>query len=167
VIASEPREPAAVGTARLRAALRAAPNRLICTPCGDGARPRIDANIRRYGRRFRVVRLERLVRTGRTSPRRHVRPIPIRSRPSWCRHSDCASKGCPMADDEDEGEEMPVELYEDARRLTQLFRQEEERRKTPPGDTLNARACCCSEASGGRCRGRRMGAFAGPGLVLR
>jgi hypothetical protein len=47
------------------------------------------------GRRFRVVRLERLVRTGRTSPRRHVRPIPIRSRPSWCRHSDCASKGCP------------------------------------------------------------------------
>ncbi len=72
-----------------------------------------------------------------------------------------------MADDEDEGEEMPVELYEDARRLTQLFRQEEERRKTPPGDTLNARACCCSEASGGRCRGRRMGAFAGPGLVLR
>jgi hypothetical protein len=38
VIASEPHEPAAVGTSRLRAALRAAPNRLICTPCGDGAR---------------------------------------------------------------------------------------------------------------------------------
>ena len=30
VIASEPHEPAAVGTARLRAALRAAPNGLIC-----------------------------------------------------------------------------------------------------------------------------------------
>jgi hypothetical protein len=50
VIASEPREPAAVGTARLRAALRAAPNGLICTPCGDSARPRREANIRRSGR---------------------------------------------------------------------------------------------------------------------
>ena len=38
-----------------------------------------------------------------------------------------------MADDEDEGGEMPVELYEDARRLAQLFRQQEERRKTRPG----------------------------------
>ena len=34
-------------TARLRAAtLRATPNGLICTPCGDGVRPRRDANIR-------------------------------------------------------------------------------------------------------------------------
>ena len=50
VIASEPDEPAAVGTRRLRAALRAAPNGLICTPCDDGARPRKGANIRRYVR---------------------------------------------------------------------------------------------------------------------
>jgi len=35
-----------VGTRRLRAALRAAPNGLICTPRDDGARPRRGANIR-------------------------------------------------------------------------------------------------------------------------
>jgi hypothetical protein len=40
-------------------------------------------------------------------------------------------QGLPVADDEDE--EMPVELDGDARRLAQLFRQEEEQRKTRPG----------------------------------
>ena len=47
VIASEPAPGPAAGAARPCAAvLRTAPNRLICTRCGDGARPRRDANIR-------------------------------------------------------------------------------------------------------------------------
>ena len=48
-IANEPAPgPAAVGAARLRATVhRAAPNRFICTRCGDSARPLRDANIRR------------------------------------------------------------------------------------------------------------------------
>ena len=48
VFASEPAPgPAAVGTARCRAAaLRAVPNGLMRTPCGDGACSRRDANIR-------------------------------------------------------------------------------------------------------------------------
>jgi hypothetical protein len=75
-------------------------------------------------------------------------------------------QGLPMADDEDEDEEMPVELDEDARRLVQLFREEEERRKTRPGNAECTRVLLLG-GSGGRCRGRRMGAFAGPGLVLR
>jgi len=47
VIASEPRQPAAAVPHCPGAALSAAPNGLICRPCGDGARQRRDANIRR------------------------------------------------------------------------------------------------------------------------
>jgi hypothetical protein len=51
VIASEPRQPAAVDTTLPGAALSAAPNGLICRPCGDGARQLRDANIRQ-GRNY-------------------------------------------------------------------------------------------------------------------
>jgi hypothetical protein len=51
VIASEPAPDQPRGAARLCAAvLRTAPNRLICTRCDDGARPRRDAN---FGDLFR------------------------------------------------------------------------------------------------------------------
>lgn len=44
------------------------------------------------GRRFRVVRVERLVRIGPDGPRGRVLPIPTPSPPSWCRHSSRASR---------------------------------------------------------------------------
>jgi Family of unknown function (DUF5954) len=63
------------------------------------------------GRRFRVVRVERLVRIGQTGPRGHVRPTPTRSHPVMVQEQRLREQGLPI------NEGMPTGLDEDARRF--------------------------------------------------
>ncbi len=77
------------------------------------------------GRRFRVVRVERLVRTGPDGPERPRPSDPDPQPPVMMQIQQSRDEGLVAY----EGEDAPIELDEDARRFVRLFREEEERRK--------------------------------------
>lgn len=79
------------------------------------------------GRRFRIVRIERLIRVGPDGPE-GPRPSDPDPQPPVMAQTQ-GEQGSLASEDED----TPIELDDDARRFLQLFREEEERRKTRPG----------------------------------
>jgi len=79
------------------------------------------------GRRFRVVRVERLVRIGPDGPEGPRPSDPDPQPPVMVQTQQLREQGILTGEDQDK--DTPAVLDEDARRLVQLFREEEERRK--------------------------------------
>jgi hypothetical protein len=77
-------------------------------------------------RRFRVVRVERLVRIGPDGPEGPRPSDPDPQPPVRIQDQQLREQGL-IRDDEDEN--APIELSDDAKRFGQLFREEEKRRK--------------------------------------
>lgn len=78
------------------------------------------------GRRFRIVRVERLVRIGPDGPEGSRPSDPDPQSPVKVQDQQLREQGL-IRDDEDEN--APIELNDDAKRFGQLFHEEEERRK--------------------------------------
>jgi hypothetical protein len=81
------------------------------------------------GRRFRIVRVERLIRIGPDGPEGPRPSDPDPQLPVLAQEQQLREQG--LWNDEDK--DKPVELSEDSKRFRQLFREEEERRKTRYG----------------------------------
>jgi hypothetical protein len=77
------------------------------------------------GRRFRIVRAERLMRIGPDGPEGPRPSDPDPQPPVMAQAPRSREQGAPASGDED----TPIELDENAQRFARLFLEEEERRK--------------------------------------